>query len=81
MHFPVVFNLKVVGKVDADLESIIMPVMQKNAVELEKLRLSAKSSRNGKYNSYTVTFLAKSQEQLDEIYRELSGNPDIIFVL
>jgi|JI10StandDraft_1071094.scaffolds.fasta_scaffold765932_1 putative lipoic acid-binding regulatory protein len=81
MHFPVVFSLKVVAAVDVDLESIIKPVMQKNDVDAEHLRLSKRSSSNGKYNSYTVTFMAKSQEQLDNIYRELSGNPEIVFVL
>lgn len=81
MHFPVVFNLKVVGTVEANLESIIVPVMQRNEVDIDKMRLSAKLSRNGKYTSFTVTFMAKSQEQLDEIYRALSGNPEIIIVL
>lgn len=81
MHFPVVFNLKVVGTVEANLESIIVPVMQKHEIDLDKMRLSAKLSRNGKYTSFTVTFMAKSQAQLDEIYRELSSNPAVIIVL
>lgn len=81
MHFPVVFSLKVVGTVAANLESIIVPVMQKNEVDIEHLRMSARLSRNGNYTAFTVTFMAKNQEQLDNIYRELSGNPDIIIVL
>lgn len=81
MHFPVVFSLKVVGTVEANLESLIVPVMQKNHVDVEKMRMSARLSRNGKYTSFTVTFMAKNQEQLDDIYRELSGNPAVIIVL
>ncbi len=81
MHFPIVFNLKVVGTVEANLESIIVPVMQTSEIDIEKMRLSARLSRNGKYTSFTVTFMAKSQGQLDDIYRELSSHPDIIIVL
>lgn len=81
MHFPVVFSLKVVGTVDANLESIIVPVMQKNQIDIDKMRMSARLSRNGKYTSFTITFMAKNQEQLDDIYRELSGNPAVIIVL
>lgn len=81
MHFPVVFNLKVVGEVQANLEAIIVPVMQKHNIDVDKMRLSARLSRNGKYTSFTVTFMAKDQEQLDNIYRELSGNPSVIIVL
>lgn len=81
MHFPVVFSLKVVGTVEANLESIIVPVMQKNDVDVEHVRLSARLSRGGNYTAFTVTFMAKSQEQLDNIYRELSGNPAVIIVL
>jgi Uncharacterized conserved protein len=81
MHFPVVFSLKAVATVAANLEAIIAPIMQKNDVDVEHMRISARLSRSGNYTSFTVTFMAKSQEQLDNIYRELSGNPLVIIVL
>ncbi len=81
MHFPVVFNLKVVGEVQANLEAIIVPVMLRHNIDVDKMRLSARLSRNGKYTSFTVTFMARDQEQLDDIYRELSAHPNIIIVL
>ncbi|HSX21055.1 MAG TPA: DUF493 domain-containing protein [Gammaproteobacteria bacterium] len=81
MHFPVVFSLKVVGTVAANLEAIIVPVMQKNNVDLEHMRMSARLSANGNYTSFTVTFMAKSQQQLDDIYRALSSDPAVIIVL
>jgi putative lipoic acid-binding regulatory protein len=81
MHFPVIFSLKIIGAVDANLEAIIVPVLNKHNVDNEHLRLSAKLSSEGKYTSFTATFMAESQEQLDNIYRELSGHPQIIMVL
>lgn len=81
MHFPVVFSMKVVGQVDANLEAIIAPALQTNGVDIEHVRMSARLSREGKYTAFTVTFMAKSQEQLDSIYKEISGNPAVIIVL
>lgn len=81
MHFPVVFSMKVVGTVDANLESIIVPALKNNAVDIEHVRMSARLSREGKYTAFTVTFMATSQDQLDNIYREISGNPAVIIVL
>jgi putative lipoic acid-binding regulatory protein len=81
MDFPCIFNLKVIGAMNANLESIIMPAMVKNNIEAEKVRISSKASKGGKYTSFTVTFAAQNQEQLDNIYREISGHPDVIIVL
>ncbi len=81
MHFPVIFSLKIIGTIEANLEAIIVPVMQKHKVDSEHLRLSAKVSRQGKYTSFTATFMAENQAQLDDIYRELSAHPQIIMVL
>jgi len=81
MNFPNKFSLKVVGTVEANLESIIVPVISKNNVDIERLEMTSKLSSTGKYTSFTSTFLAESQEQLDNIYRELSSNPQIIMVL
>lgn len=81
MHFPVVFSLKVVGTVEANLEAIIVPVLRKNKVDIDHTRMSVRLSRGGKYTAFTVTFMAKNQEQLDNIYRALSSHPDVIIVL
>jgi putative lipoic acid-binding regulatory protein len=81
MIFPSKFSLKVVGTVEANLEAIIVPVIRKHKVDIERCRLSARLSKGGKYTSFTATFTADSQEQLDNIYRELSANPQIIMVL
>mgnify|MGYP003151198080 CR=1 FL=1 len=43
--------------------------------------VSVRGSRNGKYTAVTVTFEARDQEQLDALYRELSGHERILMVL
>ena len=81
MHFPVVFSLKVVGTVEAKLEPIILSALKKHKVDTKHTRISERFSTGWKYVSFTVTFMAKSQAQLDDIYRELSSNPLVIIVI
>lgn len=81
MDFPCIFNLKVIGITESELEKIILTAMRNNGVDVEKVRFAVKPSKMGRYTSYTVTFGAHNQEQLDNIYRELSANPNIMIVL
>jgi Uncharacterized conserved protein len=43
--------------------------------------MEMRSSRNGRYLSLTVVINAKSREQLDALYMELSKHPMVIMVL
>jgi putative lipoic acid-binding regulatory protein len=75
------FPIKVMGAVESNLEAIVIPILRKNKVDIERAQIEEKLSKGGKYNSITVTFIAESKEQLDEIYRELSANPLVLMVL
>lgn len=83
MEFPTEFSLKVVGTAanENDLETLIVAVLRQNQVDIECTKISMRSSSAGKYSSFTVTFQALSQEQLDNIYRALSGNDLVMVVL
>ena len=81
MNFPCEFTIKVVGTVEANLEAIIVPVLRKNNVDIERTKISSRLSKEGKYSSFSIILEAQSQEQLDNIYRELSGNPNVLFAL
>jgi len=81
LNFPCEFTIKVVGTVEANLEAIIVPVLRKNNVDIERTKISSRLSKEGKYSSFSIILEAQSQEQLDNIYRELSGNPNVLFAL
>jgi len=81
MEFPTEFSLKVFGESDNDLEALIISVVRQNQVDIERTKISSRPSSAGKYTSYTVTFTATSQEQLDNIYRALSSNDKVLMVL
>jgi putative lipoic acid-binding regulatory protein len=43
--------------------------------------IEMRSSKNGRYLSLTVTINARSREQLDALYSELSKHPMVMMVL
>lgn len=81
LNFPCEFTLKVVGNSNANIEEIVVPVLQKNDVDIEQIKISSKQSKAGNYTSLTIILRADSQVQLDSIYRELSAHPQINLVL
>lgn len=81
MEFPCNFDIKVFGKTDSNLESIVIPVINKYAGNLKEGAISTKNSKNNKYISITVSFKASSKEQLDNIYKEITKHPDVVMAL
>lgn len=81
MEFPTEFAIKVVGALGSDLEELIVAAIRQNNVDIERTKITSRQSSGGKYTSFTVTFTAESQEQLDNIYRALSGNDKVLMVL
>lgn len=81
MDFPCEFTMKVIGAVEANLEDIVKPALIKNNIDITHAQIATRLSSGGKYSALTVTFNTESQEQLDEIYREISGNPQVQMVL
>ncbi len=81
MEFPTEFSIKVVGAAASDLEAIIVAVVRENQVDIECTKITSRQSSGGKFTSYTVTFEATGQEQLDNIYRALSSNELVLMAL
>lgn len=81
LKFPCSFDLKVFGKGDSDMESILIPILNKYVKDLSENCISAKPSRTGKYIAITAHFEATSKEQLDKIYGEITKHPDVLMAL
>lgn len=69
------------GKTDADLDIAITPILNKYISDIESINFTTKESAEGKYESITVTFTAESQEQLDNIYKEITALPIVLMAL
>lgn len=81
MNFPCEFVLKVMGTTEAQLETALRPILDKHIKDLEDIHITTNPSQGGKYVSVTVTFTAHNQEQLDNLYREISAHPDVLMAL
>lgn len=81
IEYPSAFPIKVMGAhVDGFVEAIVAvarhfdPGFDADAVEL-------RPSKGGNYLGITITVMATSREQLDELYRTLSTHPMVKVVL
>ncbi len=81
INFPCEFTIKVFGGSESNIEEIAVPVLQKNDVDIERIKVISKQSKAGNYVALSITFTADSQKQLDAIYSELSSNSKINMVL
>ena len=81
LKFPCDFPIKIMGLATNDFESRVVAIVGKYVDELGVGAVTKRSSRGGKYISVTVAIEAKSQLQLDGIYRELSADERILMVL
>lgn len=81
LRFPCDFPIKIMGASDGDLRRLAVELVRRHAPDLDESRVQVRDSRAGRYQSVTVVVHAHAREQLDAIYRDLSGHPDIALVL
>ena len=79
LKFPCEFPIKAMGKATPALEYAVLEIMHRHVPDLGEGAIKTRESRNGNYISITVTIQARSREQLDAIYMELSSCEHIAF--
>lgn len=80
-EFPCDFPLKVMGRRTDDFRSIVLGIVQKHAGPIPAANIEERPSSSGNYLSLTCTFSAKSKQQLDDLYRELTSCERVMVVL
>ena len=79
--YPSLFPLKVMGvKVDGLVHAITQVAHQFDPA-FDASTIELRESSGGKYLGVTITVMATSREQLDELYRALSTHPMVRVVL
>ena len=81
MVFPCEFIVKAIGLQADDLAEYTHGLIVRHAPDLKMEHLQVRASSKGKYLSVSATINAVSREQLDNIYRELSSDPRILYTL
>jgi putative lipoic acid-binding regulatory protein len=81
LSFPCRFPIKAMGLAVADLETIVLNIVQQHAPDVDQTAMHKRPSANGKYLSVTVTIEATSREQLDAIYYDLTACEHVLMAL
>jgi putative lipoic acid-binding regulatory protein len=81
LTFPTVFPMKVMGRREDGFAQTVSEIVQRHAPDFHPSTIEMRTSKNGRYLSLTVTINAKSREQLDGLYSELSKHPMVMMVL
>ncbi|MCW3478240.1 DUF493 family protein [Neisseriaceae bacterium JH1-16] len=80
-EFPCRFPLKIMGERHDQFAVTILEVVKQHAPTTSEADLDVRESSSGKYLALTVTITADSREQLDDLYRALSGHHMVKVVL
>ncbi len=79
--FPCAFPIKIMGLTQDAFAQTIVAIVQRHAPDFDPRTLEMRASSAGKYLSLTCTIQARSRDQLDALYRELSSHPMVTMVL
>jgi putative lipoic acid-binding regulatory protein len=81
LEFPCDFPLKIMGANAPDFASTVIEIVRRHAPDFDAATIEMRPSKAGNYLSLTCTVRAVSQQQLDDLYRELTSHPMVKVVL
>lgn len=81
LAFPCEFPIKMMGRDTREFRSTARALVENHVGKVDDQRVQANTSRNGRFVSVTVTITATSQQQLDDIYRDVSAHADVLMAL
>jgi uncharacterized protein len=81
LTFPCDFPIKAMGDRHDDFAQHVTCIVLKHAPDFDVSSVEMRASSGGRYLSVTCTLRATSKQQLDDLYRELTGSPMVKMVL
>lgn len=81
IDYPSDFPIKIMGPKHDEFITTIIDVVRLHDPEFDAARLTTRPSTQGNYLALTATVRATSRQQLDDLYRALSGHPMVKVVL
>ena len=81
IDFPCDFPIKMMGRDTPEFRKTARSLVENHVGPVSDDTVRTAVSRNGNLVSVTVTVNATSQEQLDAIYRDVSGHDDVLMAL
>jgi len=81
LEYPNRYPLKVFGSKSAEFEATVVQLVRARCAQTEDIEVSKRESKGGKYIALTLTFTVYSQQQIEEIYRDLYDCEDVVMSL
>lgn len=81
LDFPCDFPLKIMGKRRDGFAEAMVAIVRKYAPDFDPATVDWRVSSQGRYLALTCVIRARSQAQLDALYRELAAHPWVEVVL
>ena len=79
--FPCAYPIKVLGRAGSTFQPAVMSVFSQYAAGFSEQDVLVKDSRNGTFQSITITIEAQSEEQLRQIHQNLMDTGLVSMVL
>ena len=81
IEFPCEFPIKMMGRDTAEFRDTARALVENHVGPLPDESVKASLSGKGNFVSVTVTVTATSQQQLDDIYRDVTAHDDVLMAL
>jgi uncharacterized protein len=81
IDYPSPFPIKVMGPNVPEFKAAIMELARRFDPGFDATAMQVRPSSAGNYLGLTITVMATSREQLDDIYRALSSHPMVRYTL
>ena len=81
IEFPCEFPIKMMGRDTPEFRTTVRVLIENHVGPVAEEAIRVNLSGKGNFVSVTVTVTATSQQQLDDIYRDVSGHDDVLMAL
>lgn len=81
IEFPCAFPIKMMGRNAPEFRATARALVEKHAGTVNDDAVQESLSRNDRFVSVTVTINATSQQQLDDIYQDVTDHEDVLMAL
>ena len=81
LDFPCDFPIKMMGREQPEFRDAAVAVIERHTGKIRSDAIRTALSRNGNFLSVTIMIKAQSQQQLDDIYSDLTEHEEILVAL
>jgi uncharacterized protein len=81
IEFPCAFPIKMMGRDTAEFRATARALVEHHVGPVAAEAIKVNVSGKGNFVSVTITVTATSQQQLDDIYRDVSAHDDVLMAL